>query len=105
MAIIVTLYLILLTGRQEKITEISSEPSEDRLCEGTIPSSLLAVVHKLILSLFQGFRYFATHVRGREELVCSIINEPSLPILLSTSTSPSSSFVRNSGAPLLPKEP
>ena len=26
--------------------------------------------------LSQGFKYFATHLRGREEMVCSVINEP-----------------------------
>lgn len=53
--------------------------------------------------IIQGFKYFATHLRGREELVCSVVNEPSLPILLSTATSPSSSLARD--VPLLPSEP
>ena len=26
----------------------------------------------------QGFKHFATHMRGREEMVCSIVNEPSV---------------------------
>ena len=30
------------------------------------------------ISLLQGFKYFATHLRGREEMICSIINEPSV---------------------------
>ena len=28
--------------------------------------------------ILQGFRYFATHLRGREEMICSVINEPSV---------------------------
>ncbi len=42
--------------------------------------------------MVQGFQYFATHLRGREEMVVSVINEPSLPILLSATNSPAASF-------------
>jgi len=26
----------------------------------------------------QGFRFFAMHIRGKEEMICSIINEPTV---------------------------
>ena len=53
----------------------------------------------------QGFRYFATHLRGREELICSVINEPSVPILLSATSSPASSFALQGSGEQLPKDP
>lgn len=53
----------------------------------------------------QGFLYFACHLRGREEMICSVSNEPSVPILLSASNSPASSFALQSSADQLPREP
>eukprot|EP00731_Ephydatia_muelleri_P036017 Em0192g7a len=46
----------------------------------------------LKVSCVKGFKYFVMHIRSREEMICSIINEPSVPILLSASNSPSNSF-------------
>ena len=57
------------------------------------------------LTILQGFLYFACHLRGREEMICSVINEPSVPILLSASNSPASSFAQQRSVDQLPKDP
>ena len=46
-------------------------------CAATIQLCVLKSLWCLGL-LLQGFKYFATHLRGREEMICSIINEPSV---------------------------
>ncbi|CAI8051197.1 hypothetical protein GBAR_LOCUS28040, partial [Geodia barretti] len=46
----------------------------------------------LKLSCVKGFQHFATHMRGREEMICSIVNEPSMPIIQSATNSPAASF-------------
>lgn len=44
------------------------------------------------------------HLRGREELICSVINKPSIPILLSASNSPAVSMTQTSLKSSLPRE-
>ncbi|XP_065887840.1 uncharacterized protein [Dysidea avara] len=59
----------------------------------------------LKISCVKGFRYFAMHIRGKEEMICSIVNEPTVPILLSAFNSPASSFTQQNLKDSLPRNP
>ncbi|XP_031565577.1 uncharacterized protein LOC116300779 isoform X2 [Actinia tenebrosa] len=75
-----------LTGRRynkELAEKVNFSDKEKKRLQGFLGEILR-------VGCLKGFKYFALYLRGREELICKVLNEPMSPEILSYYTSPSS---------------